>query len=136
MTEADLTRLEQMKVEAEKPVNAGWWTAGESAGAIRRYKTALRVAAPQLLAAARENARLPAERDAVRAETLREVVQMLKEHAISVELSTLCFPDENVTRKWALEVSRELDKVWKKLEALMPQPPDKTPVAGEERKNG
>ena len=65
------------------------------------------------------------ERDTLRAEVssarktaLQEAIEVLKHRAISVELSTLCFPDENVTRKWALAVSNELDRAWQELEIL------------------
>ncbi len=65
-----------------------------------------------------ENAALRAELGSTRKKALQEAIEVLKHRAISVELSTLCFPDENVTRKWALAVSSELDRAWQELEIL------------------
>ena len=65
-----------------------------------------------------ENDALRAELGSTRKKALQEAIEVLKHRAISVELSTLCFPDENVTRKWALAVSNELDRAWQELEIL------------------
>lgn len=57
-----------------------------------------------------------------RKEMLEEVVQLIKQESLHVDLSTLAFPDENVTRKWAGAVCQNLDRVWKKIEALPVKP--------------
>lgn len=65
-----------------------------------------------------------------RKEMLAEVVQLIKQEALEIDLSTLSFPDKNVTRLWAKTVYEHLDVIWKKVEAL-PSPPPLSAPKGE-----